>query len=213
MVSAAVCAVAAATGRPVESLAEASDAVEAADGARFRIATAILPGLVEAWPAPVWIVTGEPGSTVWVADLPERGWQRLDSAEGLEALFRVRDELPAATRAQLIAINLGPGGAERVMLSDEHVEGALAELAGGVDDEERRLVAREGDRPGEWSIEFLGVLLQRDPAGTFVTTASRWEAELTAGGLRWSRDELISQAVLARYGGPAELFEHDTGST
>ena len=126
----AIAAVRAATGRASGTLrVESRREVVAGDGSSWNVETPPFRGLMAA-ADPVVLVVAPPGmdeldAPVWVGEIHGKGFVRLDAEASLAAFFAAYPELPCETRVRLIAINLGPRGAERVLFEDEEVESLL----------------------------------------------------------------------------------------
>ncbi len=174
-------------------------------GQRWRVTTPAFAGLVGPGDPTVLIVaplgSDDPDAPVWVGAIPGRGLKRLRERENLAALLEANPALPAETVARLVAINLGPRGAERVLIEEAEVESLLEERAADVPPVERgfeEFAHPEGGR----TIRFLGATLRRSPAdGLFRVSVARWEVHLGGGRLSFDRREILSDALLKRYGG------------
>lgn len=198
-------AVAAATGLPVSELWLTEDGSVAAAAQRaWTVRSCAFAGLGENSCPDVLIVsplrTDDPDASVWVADLPGRGFVRLEDDEALAALFAACPDLSPETIARLVAINRGPRGAERALFEDEEVDLLLAELAPAVPPSQRGLKYRR-DLSGSWEMDFLGALLRRPPDDlTFRLTVARWSVRFDPPAtLRWDRREVLTDALLERY--------------
>lgn len=202
-----VAAVSAATGRDRASLRLLErTTVVAGDGTRWRVTTPLFPGLAAPGDHCVLIVapfdSDDPDAPVWVAELAGRGLVCITHEEANVATFLAANPaLPAETVARLVAINLAPRGAERVLVDDEEVESLLAERAAEVPESARRLT-EEVDPSGRRRIGFLAALLRRSAAdGLFRLTVARWDLRLAGGTLSHERRELLTDVLLKRYGG------------
>jgi hypothetical protein len=202
-----IAAVSAATGRDPASLRlEERTIVGAEDGARWRVTVPLFPGLIAPGDPRVLIVapsdTDDPDAPMWVAELAGRGLVPISHEEAnLAAFLAANPALPAETVARLVAINLAPRGAERVLVDDSEIDSLLAERASDVAASDRRLT-EQSDGTGARDIYFLAALLRRSAVdGLFRLTVSRWHARLAGAALSHERAELLTDVLLKRYGG------------
>ncbi len=205
MEPAEIAAVAAATGLHPGSLRVTSDATVAADdGQVWRVTTPGLPGLLGSGDPEVRVVAPEgvdgPRSPVWVAHVPGRGWMRVHGAGPLAVFLGAYPDLPGETIARLVAVLLGPRGAERVLIGDPEVDSMLAELAPRIPVEQRVLIFERPD-DGIWMVGFLGSLLLRSPLDRgWRLSVARWRVVLdSARQLSSERTELLTDVILDRY--------------
>jgi len=200
-----IAAVAAATGRPVGSLHGTADTTVAADdGTVWRVTTPGLPGLLELGDPQVHIVAPDsmdgPQRPVWLARVPGRGWIRIHGAGPLAVFLGAYPELPGETIARLVAVLMGPRGAERVLIGDPEIDSMLAELAARIP-AGQRVLTFERPTDGIWTVGFLGSLLLRSSVDRgWRLSVARWRVVLdSARRLSSERTELLTDVILDRY--------------
>jgi hypothetical protein len=178
--------------------------VSAPGGGRWTVTTPAFAGLVGPGDPTVLIVapdgSDDPDAPVWVGEVPGRGLTPLGDREVMAAFLAAYPDLPAQTAARLIAINLGPRGAERVLFEDAEVDSLLEERAGHVPPDDRPLEESTDDEGRH--LGFLGAVLRRSPTDDlFRISVARWNVHVAGDQLSFDRREILSDVLLRRYGG------------
>ena len=181
---------------PMDEVVALSGSEVRAKGEPWQVTPAPLDGLGESGCPDVLIVAplrgDDPERAAWVARLPGRGFVPLSDPGALADLFSACEGLPAETIARLIAINLGPRGAEAVVVRGDELDVVLGARAGAVPGPERlpRLVRSNA---GRWDLHFVAYRTYPGGAG-LLASASTWHAVFENGALRFDRDEFVTDA-------------------
>jgi|SoiMethySBSTD1v2_1073268.scaffolds.fasta_scaffold352004_2 hypothetical protein len=177
------------------------DGLVAGAGAEWQVTAVSGDGLTVNVLIVAPLATIDASTATWLADLPGRGFVPLDGdAEALAALFAACPNLSSDMIARIAAVNLDTSSADRVLMSDDEIDSLLAERAADVPRSMRELeFGRTAD--GGWVLSFLGArLARRPPDNCFRLTVSRWRVTCSSNArLRWERNEILSDVLLARY--------------
>ncbi|MGH2610082.1 MAG: hypothetical protein ACRDHF_13460 [Tepidiformaceae bacterium] len=188
-------AAAAALAIPHDEVVPLSGSEVRARGERWRVSSSALHGLDEGECPDVLIVspvtTDDPEAAVWVAPL-HNSFRALSNADTVAELFSRCDSLPAETLARLIAINLGPLGAEAVVVRDDELDVVLGSRSPVVPRGERvpRLIR---DSSGGWQLQFVSYRTYKSGGGLLASVAA-WRAVFEGAVLSLDRTEIISDA-------------------
>jgi hypothetical protein len=140
--------------------------------------------------------TDDPEASLWVANLPGGGFHRLDDRFALGRLLSACPQLPPASIARLVAVNLGPGGAEAVVVRADQLDPVLGPESVVVPRLER-LPRLLGASSRGWDIEFIAYRTYHS-AGRLLADVAAWRVTLDGEDLHFVRRPLVEGAPFPR---------------